>query len=154
MWADFIISYGYRHIIKNDILERFPNKAINLHISYLPYNRGADPNLWSFLEDTPKGVTIHLLDKGLDTGDILAQETVPDFPDDTLRTMYDRLSRTIEDLFNRSWPDIRAGVMKATPQPSGGSSHRLKDRKRVEHLLTKGWDTPVVELVGRGIKIS
>lgn len=53
----FLISYGYRHIISQDVLSLFPNRAINLHISYLPYNRGADPNLWSFIEDTPKGVT-------------------------------------------------------------------------------------------------
>ena len=43
----FLISYGYRHILRNDILSLFPDKAINLHISYLPWNRGADPNFWS-----------------------------------------------------------------------------------------------------------
>ena len=61
---DFIISFGYRHIIKEDIIDKFINKIINLHISYLPYNKGADPNLWSYLENTPKGVTIHYIDKG------------------------------------------------------------------------------------------
>ena len=83
--SDFIISYGYRHILKKDILDKFPNMAINLHISLLPWNRGADPNLWSFLEDSPKGVTIHYLDYGIDTGDILAQQKVDYIPEDTLR---------------------------------------------------------------------
>ena len=46
---DFIISFGYRHIIKEDVINKFINKIINLHISYLPYNKGADPNLWSYL---------------------------------------------------------------------------------------------------------
>ena len=88
---DFIISFGYRHIIKEDIINKFINKIINLHISYLPYNKGADPNLWSYLENTPKGVTIHYMDKGLDTGDIIVQKEVcGNIETDTLKTSYDR----------------------------------------------------------------
>lgn len=52
---DFLVSYGYRHIIRQAVLDHFPDRAVNLHISYLPWNRGADPNLWSFFDDTPKG---------------------------------------------------------------------------------------------------
>jgi len=150
-WADFLVSYGYQHIIKPDVLKLFPGRAINLHISYLPFNRGADPNLWSFLEDTPKGVTIHYLDRGLDTGDILARREVRHQPEDTLRTSYDRLSETIEQLFMQVWPDIREGRGEAIPQPEGGTSHRMSDRKPYEHLLTSGWDTPVAELIGKAL---
>ena len=46
---EYALSFGYRHIIKKDIINYFKNKIINLHISYLPYNRGADPNFWSLL---------------------------------------------------------------------------------------------------------
>jgi methionyl-tRNA formyltransferase len=70
--VDFLASHGYRHIIKPSVLDRLPRRAVNLHISYLPWNRGADPNLWSFIENTPKGVSIHYLDAGVDTGDIIA----------------------------------------------------------------------------------
>ena len=146
---DFIVSYGYRYILKKDILDKFPYKAINFHISLLPWNRGADPNLWSFLEDTPKGVTIHYLDYGIDTGDILAQQEVNYVPEDTLRTSYERLSNTIEELFRRVWPNIRSGKQKSISQPKGGSYHRLSDRAAFEYLLTKGWDTPVAGLVGK-----
>ncbi|MBQ3033656.1 MAG: hypothetical protein IJD28_04690 [Deferribacterales bacterium] len=58
---DFIISFGYHYMVHKDIVKKFENKIINMHISYLPWNRGADPNLWSILENTPKGVTIHRL---------------------------------------------------------------------------------------------
>lgn len=146
---DFIISYGYQHILKEDVLDKFSNKAINLHISLLPWNRGADPNLWSFLEDTPKGVTIHYLDYGIDTGDILAQQEVNYVPEDTLRTSYERLSKTIEELFRRVWPNIRSGKQKSIPQLKGGSYHRLNDRVAFEYLFTKGWDTPVADLIGK-----
>lgn len=147
--ADFIISYGYRFILKREVLDRFPGRAINLHISLLPWNRGADPNLWSFLDDTPKGVSIHFLDPGVDTGAIIAQREVGYRQGDTLRTSYLRLSRAIEQLFMQVWPDIRSGNITATPQRGEGSSHRTIDRIAVEHLLSRGWDTPVAELINR-----
>jgi len=147
--TDFIVSYGYRHIIKEDIVKAFKGRAINLHISLLPWNRGADPNLWSFLEDTPKGVTIHYIDRGIDTGDIIVQEEVVFLQQETLRTSYERLSLAIEDLFIRAWPDIRNSKIQPIKQSTGGSSHCLKDRSNFEHLLVMGWDTPVAELIGK-----
>jgi methionyl-tRNA formyltransferase len=148
-WGDFLISYGYRHIIKPEVLEHFPRRAINLHIAYLPYNRGADPNLWSFLEDSPKGVTVHYLDHGLDTGNILVQQKVDYRSDDTLRTSYNRLAEAIESLFTKYWLQIRDGNQPDFPQPEGGTIHRLRDREKYEHLLTGGWDTPVSDIIGR-----
>jgi methionyl-tRNA formyltransferase len=59
--ADFIVSYGYRYMLRRPIIGTVP--AINLHISYLPWNRGADSNLWSWIDGTPKGVTIHDIDE-------------------------------------------------------------------------------------------
>jgi len=150
--ANFIVSYGYRYIIKKDVLDVFPSRAINLHISYLPWNRGADPNLWSFLEDTPKGVTIHLIDEGIDTGAILAQREINFDPNDTLRTSYDRLSTSIEDLFIKTWPKIRNREITPQHQKGKGTFHRLKDKKQYEHLLTHGWDTPVKNLTCKALK--
>lgn len=144
---DFLVSYGYRYMIQEDWLSAMPNRIVNLHISYLPWNRGADPNLWSFLDDTPKGVTIHFVDAGLDTGPLIAQREVLPEPGDTLASSYARLSTAVENLFLEAWPAIRAGSVAAVPQPLGGSSHRLKDRERVAHLLERGWDTPVEELM-------
>lgn len=146
---DFLISYRYRHIIKPEILECFPKRAINLHISLLPWNRGADPNLWSFLENTPKGVTIHFLDVGVDTGAILVQEEVDFSASETLKSSYDRLGEKIEALLKKTWPDIRSGKLLGKKQKDGGSAHRLKDKEAFLHLLHKGWDTPVEDLVGK-----
>jgi methionyl-tRNA formyltransferase len=151
MWADWLVSYGYRHIIRKSILDRFPRRSINLHISYLPHNRGADPNLWSFLEDTPKGVSIHFLAPEVDAGDVIIQRLVPMSPNETLRTSYDKLSCAMEDLFTEHWSRIREGNCNAFPQPKGGSSHKLIDKAQYESLLTQGWDTPVSRLVGRAL---
>lgn len=150
--AEFLVSYGYRHILKAEMLALFPRRAVNLHISLLPWNRGADPNLWSFLEDTPKGVTIHHLAPGIDTGEVLAQREIGFRPDDTLRTSYERLSRAIEELFRQAWPAMRTCELSSTPQAPGGSYHRLKDREPYESLLTHGWDTPVRPLIGAALR--
>ncbi len=144
--VEFLVSYGYRHMIRPDLLSEYPKKVINLHISYLPYNRGADPNLWSILDGTPTGVTIHEVDKGLDTGGIIEQRIVKLLPSDTLKTSYERLSNAIEKLFAESWSTIRTGKCDAIPQRGKGSVHKLKDRASVEHLLPLGWDTPILEI--------
>lgn len=54
-----IISYNYKHIIDLEIIHYVKGRIFNFHISYLPWNWGSNPNFWSFIEDTPKGVTIH-----------------------------------------------------------------------------------------------
>jgi methionyl-tRNA formyltransferase len=147
---DLLISHGYRHIIKPSVLDRFPRRAVNLHISYLPWNRGADPNLWSFIENTPKGVSIHYLDAGIDTGDIIAQKLVDIGAGETLRTTYARLQAEIAQLFAEHWSRICAGTCHAVKQTEAGSFHRVADHKKVAHVLTKGWDTPIEHLEKAG----
>jgi methionyl-tRNA formyltransferase len=141
-----LVSYGYRYILKPDILRRFPGRAFNLHISYLPWNRGADPNLWSFLDETPKGVTIHHLDAGVDTGDIVAQRLVVLSDDETLRSSYERLHGEIQELFREIWPVLRSGRAPRQAQAGTGTTHRSRDKQAVLVLLGAGWDTPVRSL--------
>lgn len=147
--VEFIISYGYQMIINEHVIELFSGRVINLHISLLPWNRGRDPNLWSFLEDTPKGVSIHRIDRGVDTGDILGQREVVFDIDETLRSSYAKLSTTIEQLFIEIWPKVREGKRETMSQEEGGSYHRGKDKQTYVHLLHSGWDTPVSELIGK-----
>jgi methionyl-tRNA formyltransferase len=143
---DFIVSYGYRHIIKRDVLDNYKDKVINLHVSYLPWNRGADPNFWSFIENTPKGVTIHYIDEGIDTGDLIAQKTVSFSKNETLRTSYNQLQDEIQALFRESWFDFRAGKCDRKKQEGPGTLHKRKDKNNLLHLLTAGWDTPTTVL--------
>lgn len=147
----WLISYGYRHILREEILGQFPGRAINLHISYLPWNRGADPNLWSFVDRTPKGVTIHHLDRGVDTGDIIVQEEVKlDAAGETLATSYAKLQHAVQELFKRHWSEIRSGACPRRSQRGEGSVHKTKDRERLAHLLKDGWNTPVSVLEEHG----
>ncbi len=137
----FIVSYGYRHILSAEVLACVPDRAINLHIALLPWNRGADPNLWSFIDNTPKGVTIHYIDSGIDTGDIIVQREVTIESCSTLATSYQQLSEAIEDLFKDNWETIRTGRCGRTPQTGSGSYHSRADRAAVQGRLENGWDT-------------
>jgi len=149
---DFIISYGYKYIIKDEVLRFYPNRVINLHISLLPWNRGYYPNFWSFYENTPKGVTIHLIDEGIDTGAILFQKEIMfTNKEDTLERTYNRLRREIEKLFIKNWKSIHKGDINPYPQTSiFGSHHYRRDLEHHWEKLVDGWKTKtqLVEQLG------
>ena len=147
---NFLISYGYRHILNKKILSLFGNSTANLHISFLPYNRGADPNLWSFIENTPKGVTIHRLDDGIDTGDIIVQKEIVfnNIEQQTLSTTYEILQSKIQSIFYENWYFIKNNTIQSSPQQGKGTSHKAKDKLKYEYLLKeKGWNTKVIDLI-------
>jgi len=144
---DYIISFGYKHIIKEDIINKFKNKIINLHISLLPYNRGYHPNFWSFWEDTPKGVTIHHIDKGIDTGNIIMQKKVCfSKKEDTLSKTHDKLMDEIQNLFINNYSVILSENPPSIPQSSRGTFHLEKDLKKHKDLLSEGWVTPISKI--------
>ena len=100
---ELIISYNFNYFINSEIIEYMKGKIINLHISYLPWNRGFSPNIWSFIENTPKGVTIHQVDEGLDTGKILFQREICFAPEEeTFISTYDRLNEESFSYFKRT----------------------------------------------------
>lgn len=140
---DWLVSFGYRHIVRPPVIALFTEaRRVNLHISLLPYNRGADPNLWSILDYTPSGVTIHVLDEGLDTGKIVAQRAL-NFDDEveTLASSYAKLQAAMVALFKETWPAMAALVM--TEQDSGRATlHRVADKKAFfDYVTPQGWDT-------------
>jgi methionyl-tRNA formyltransferase len=146
----FLISYGYRFILKKEILDLFPDRSINLHISLLPYNRGADPNFWSFIEGTPKGVTIHYLDQGVDTGDIIIQKEIkfvsPDV--ETLSSSYNKLQKEIQNLFFQNWNSIKKQTNNRTSQEGFSTSHKVKDKDDLLFLMEPdGWNTRISKLI-------
>jgi len=147
--CDLAVSFGYRHILKSLVLKRFTRPVVNLHISYLPWNRGADPNLWSFLEKTPSGVSIHQINEGIDTGPIYAQAQVhQDLATGTLASSYKKLSEEIEKLFFQNLPEILNQELQPMKQAPGGSFHKSQDKLKYSKLLHSGWDTPLRDIWG------
>lgn len=145
--ADWLVCFGYRHILRPDVLDAVGGRAVNLHMSLLPWNRGAHPNLWSVVEDTPKGGSLHLVDPGIDTGAILAQRPATFDPATTLRASYAALSDLLVGLLADHWPDIRTGRLSGSPQdPGAGTFHRSRDLARVWPHLKAGWDTRIADV--------
>lgn len=147
--VDFIVMFGHRQIIRDPILGKYQGRIINIHGSYLPWNRGAYPNLFSWVENTPKGASIHHVDAGIDTGRVIVRQEV-DFaqaPRTTLATSYNAIRTACEELFDRSWPRIRKGAPDGMVQELRlGSTHTTEEAEPIINKLSKGWDTPVSEL--------
>lgn len=123
---------------------------INLHISYLPWNKGADPNIWSFLDDTPKGVTIHQINSGLDTGKIMYQrECFFDIEKETFTSTYDKLQQIIMDLFKENWEEIKAGNYPLKEQQEIGSCHKKKDLEELQSKIAFRWSDNIADFLRR-----
>ena len=148
---DFVISYNYKSIIGKktiNFIQKRKIKAINLHISYLPYNRGSYPNVWSFLKNTPKGISIHDIDSGIDSGDILCQKKIIfDENQETLKSSYHHLQNEIFKLFQKNWDKIKLGQLIGVPQKSGGSFHYKRELNDfIPFLEERNWDISIESL--------
>ena len=83
--VELVVCAGYMHLLTPDFLDRYPGRIVNVHPSLLPEFPGAraiDDALAAGVETT--GVTVHVVDEGLDTGRVLEQESVPVEPAETL----------------------------------------------------------------------
>ena len=148
---DILITSGYPFLIKEEIIKKV-NIAINLHISFLPYGRGIMPNLWSFVENFPSGITIHQLDKNFDTGKILIQKKIyfKDKSNQTLKTTHDYLLAKLEDLFLKNYRKIFNNKIKSFEQNKYiiiNRYHTRKESDKIMKKLPKKWNTPVKEIL-------
>ena len=140
-----IISYGYRHILGSDFINKCGCPIVNLHISYLPFNRGSHPNFWSFYEATQSGVSICLIDEGIDTGPILFQKKVQFEDEKTFIETYDRLIDEIENLFIKNIDLIILKKWNAKKQVGNGTFHLAKDLPKE----FKGWQSSIADEIKR-----
>ena len=137
---DFVVTFGYRHILKSNVISESNCPIFNLHISYLPYNRGAHPNFWSFYDNTPSGVTLHLMDEGIDTGPIIDQKYINfDKGDDTFIKTHSALNLEMEKLFFDNLQLLISGQWVATKQRGKGTIHFAKDLP----VNFSGWDANI-----------
>lgn len=151
-----ILSYGYRHIIKPGVIEYASGLVVsgivNLHIAHLPWNRGADPNFWSWLEHTPKGYSIHYIDAGIDSGNLLVQREAEFSENETLATSYAKLRQGIENLFMENWEGIKRGLVIAREQEGKGTMHYVKDLDKYRFLFPDAESPKFSEVLGKEIE--
>ncbi len=114
---DLLVSMHYPVIFKPSILEIPPLGCVNEHPSRLPAGRGMTPSYWHMLiGDTHNWISLHYLDPGIDTGDVISQGSVEITPEDTGATSARKLSEEGHRIFREALPLIREGKAPRTPQ--------------------------------------
>lgn len=148
-----IISYNYRPIIQSDVIDLCSIMQIpilNLHISYLPWNKGVNPNYWSFVENTVKGVTIHKIVPEIDGGAILYRRELKfDASKETFASTYQKLNEEIVKLFVENWDEIKAQAYVEIPQVLNGTYHSKKDFEKMTRRYPVEWTENIAEYLAK-----
>lgn len=95
-----IVLAGYMRLVTSVLLEAYPEHIVNVHPSLLPSFPGLEAIAQAYAHGVKQtGVTVHLVDAGMDTGPILAQVAVSIGADDTLATLTERIHREEHRLY-------------------------------------------------------
>ena len=114
--VDLIVLAGFMRILKGDFLRAFPERVVNIHPALLPSFPGLEA--WKQALDygvKVTGCTVHFVDQGIDTGPILAQQTVPVLDDDTPATLHERIQQAERVLY----PTTIAALLRGEIQVQG-----------------------------------
>jgi len=98
--VDLVVLAGYMRMLKAPMLEAFPRRIINIHPSLLPKFPGLEA--WrQALEagETVTGCTVHFVDEGMDSGEVIAQAEVPILPGDTPESLHARIQEAEHQLY-------------------------------------------------------
>ena len=121
---DLFIAVGYTNILGEEILSVPRAWAVNFHASLLPAYRGKHPVFWTLRHgERWAGLTVHVMDPGIDTGDIIYQVKVRTRADDSVETLYDRIMSRSVNLMERLIAGAEKGKLRRTPQSDSGASY-------------------------------
>lgn len=105
--VEFVVLAGYMRMIKEPLLEAFPERILNIHPSLLPQFPGLHAWKQALEAGVPvTGCTVHWVDAGMDTGRIIAQREVAVFPEDTPESLHARIQAAEHALY----PEVLAGL--------------------------------------------
>ncbi len=141
---DVIVVAAFGQILPRSVLNVPKYGCVNVHPSLLPKFRGASPVAAAILAgEESSGVSIMLMDEGLDTGPVLAQAVVPISPQDNTGSLTEKLSHIAARLLQETLPRWLSGEI--TPQPQNGaeatySGQFTKDDGRID------WRSPAVDI--------
>jgi phosphoribosylglycinamide formyltransferase-1 len=103
--VDIVVLAGFMRMIKTPLLEAFPRRIVNIHPSLLPQFPGLQAWAQALAAGvTQSGCTVHYVDGGMDTGEVLAQQAVPVLCDDTAESLHARIQEAEHALY----PDVLA----------------------------------------------
>jgi methionyl-tRNA formyltransferase len=114
---ELIVVAAYGKILPAQILGLPLHGCINVHASLLPKYRGAAPIQWAIINGEKKtGITIMLMDEGLDTGNIILQEKTEIYDDDNTETLVKRLAELGASLLIKTVKSMKDGFIESIPQ--------------------------------------
>tara|TARA_Y100001970_G_C14160537_1_gene818280 strand:+ start:818 stop:1417 length:600 start_codon:yes stop_codon:yes gene_type:complete len=141
---DLLITFNYRLLLKKNILRHLKRPAINLHVSYLPFNRGCHPNFWSFVENSPKGVSIHEISKKVDKGPIIYRKKITfninKKSNENFSKTYKILLSQIQKLFSKNINQILSRKYNIKKQRKNGSFHY---RNELPKFMKNNWNIKI-----------
>ena len=133
--CDIIITCAYGQIIPEEILSYPRLGCINVHASLLPKYRGGAPIHWCLLNGEEKtGVTIMYMDKGMDTGDMIAKKEYEIKADDNVGTLHEELSEIGASLLKETLPSIIAGTNERMKQDEEQASYAYNIKREEERI--------------------
>ena len=111
--VDLVVLAGFMRILKGEFLRAFSDRVINIHPSLLPSFPGLEA--WKQALDygvKVTGCTVHFVDQGIDSGAIIAQQTVPVHDDDTPATLHARIQQVEWDLYPKAVEMVALGRVR------------------------------------------
>ena len=149
MVPDVIVVMAYGQILPRAVLEIPKIACLNLHASLLPRWRGAAPIQAAIAAgDQKTGITVMYMDEGLDTGDILLQRTTEIRPDDTGRSLHERLAQIAPEALLESLRLLTAGSAPRIPQDNAQATYAPKLKREHGRI---DWSEPA-EVIERKIR--
>jgi phosphoribosylglycinamide formyltransferase-1 len=98
--VDLVVLAGFMRVLKEPMLEAFPSRIINVHPSLLPKFPGMEAWRQALAAgEKLTGCTVHYVDAGIDSGEIIAQRTVPVLPNDTPESLHARIQIAERELY-------------------------------------------------------
>lgn len=145
---DIIVVFSMSQLLKPHILSVAPQGVVNLHPSYLPAYRGANPDFWQYVDmELNPGVTVHQVDEGEDSGAILAQDRVSIPLGVRSPERLDRLIGRGAELMVGALDDIEEGRAHPVPQPVNSPTPRARNLKADEHRRIIQWHEWPIERI-------
>lgn len=131
---DYIICIHFPFMIPKTILDLPKIGVLNLHPSYLPYNKGWHTPTWTILNDTICGATLHFMSEKLDEGDIIHQKKMKVLDNDTANSLYKRILALEFEVFCEAFDSIISLRPNRNKQKNNGSSHKKSDLFEINQI--------------------
>lgn len=132
--VDYFIGIHFPYLIPKEVLIIPKIGVLNLHPSFLPYNKGWNTPSWAILDKTPYGATLHFMDQTLDDGDIIHQKRIDVLPDDTANSLYKKTLKLEEEVFFEAFDELISLKPSRQKQISKGTAYKKRDLKSIQEI--------------------